>query len=357
MSNGWLAAFALLFAASIAAFPVRAEPADAILTYSGPDREQKLIAGARAEGQVLIYSGLIGHRALRPLTESFMKKYPFLKASYWRADAGQIAQKVADEVREKAVLADVVEGAGLGELLMRTELMAPYYTPALAAYPKKYRDPKGLWAATRISYFGLAFNTALVSPEKAPQSYQDLLDPQWVGKLAWRISSASGAPLFLTNLRLAWGEEKARAYFEKLKDQDMINFGSGSARTLLDRVIAGEYPIALNVYVPHVLAGKKRGAAVDVRLVSPFASTAAMMVVPRLPPHPHAAMLLVDYLLSADGQRIVRDAGYLPAHPEAAAPILAAVPSSAKAVENFISPDAANAYRESSEKIFEELFR
>ena len=66
--------------------------------------------------------------------------------------------------------------------------------------------------------------------------------------MSWRIGSASGTPLFLTNLRTAWGEEKANAYFKKLAEQKIVNFGAGSARTLVDRVIASEYPIALNIF-------------------------------------------------------------------------------------------------------------
>ena len=64
-----------------------------------------------------------------------------------------------------------------------------------------------------------------------PRNYEALLDPQWKGKMSWRIGSSTGTPLFITNLRLAWGEEKARAYFEKLKDQKIVNFGAGSAST------------------------------------------------------------------------------------------------------------------------------
>ena len=58
-----------------------------------------------------------------------------------------------------------------------------------------------------------------------PKTFEELLDPQWKGKIAWRIGSASGTPLFITNLRLAWGEEKARAYFAKLREQKIVNFG------------------------------------------------------------------------------------------------------------------------------------
>ena len=102
-----------------------------------------------------------------------------------------------------------------------------------------------MWTPTRLSYYSIAYNTRRCRPNKVPKSYEDLLDPQWKGKIAWRIGSASGTPLFITNLRLAWGEEKARAYFEKLKEQKIVNFGAGSARTLVDRVMAGEYAIAL----------------------------------------------------------------------------------------------------------------
>jgi iron(III) transport system substrate-binding protein len=79
----------------------------------------------------------------------------------------------------------------------------------------------------------MAYNTKLVPKDQVPQSFEDLLDPKWKGKIAWRIESASGTSLFLTNLRLAWGEERAMDYFKKLSQQKIVNFGSGSARTLI----------------------------------------------------------------------------------------------------------------------------
>ncbi len=126
-----------------------------------------------------------------------------------------------------------------------------------------------MWTPTRLSYYSIAYNTRLVPADKVPKSYDDLLDPQWKGKIAWRIGSASGTPLFITNLRLAWGEEKARAYFEKLKEQKIVNFGAGSARTLVDRVIAGEYAIALNIFAHHPLISKAKGAPVNSQLLDP----------------------------------------------------------------------------------------
>lgn len=347
-----------LLAVALSAPPARSEPAAAeIFTWRGADREQRLIEGAQKEGEVVISSAL-APQTLRGIAEAFTRKYPFLKADYARADSGQIAQTIAEDAPANAVVPDVIEGSGIGRLPLSPKNFVPYDTPQLAAYPERYRDPNGLWTPTRLSYFGVVYNTGLVPPDKAPRTYEDLLDAQWKGKMAWRISSASGAPLFLTNLRLAWGEEKARAYFEKLQEQEISNFGSGSARTLVDRVIAGDYPIALNVFATPALISRMKGAAVDIRQLSPMASTAAIMVVPRAVRHPHAAMLLVDYILSHEGQQKLLEAGYYPARPDVRLPpaLAPAVPADAGA-EDFISPDVFIRYRESSEKLFEELFR
>jgi iron(III) transport system substrate-binding protein len=337
----------------------RAQTAPDILSYRGPDREQKLIEGARKEGQVVLYSAMIVNQALRPLADKFGKKYPFVKITYWRADSEDIAQKISAEVRADNVVADVLEGTGVGEQAVGANLVQPYYTPVVATYPERYRDPAGMWAPTRLSYFGMAYNTKLVPADRVPKSYDDLLDPQWKGKMAWRIGSASGTPLFLTNLRLAWGEERANAYFDKLKEQKIVNFGSGSARTLVDRVIAGEYPIALNIFAHHPLISKGKGAPVNAQLMDPVASTAATMGVVRGAKHPHAALLLIDFILSKEGQETLLDAEYFPADPSVPpAPALApVVPKTAGVNENFVSPNQLIKYTESSEEIFRKLFR
>jgi ABC-type Fe3+ transport system substrate-binding protein len=330
-----------------------------ILLYTGPDREQRLIEGAKKEGQVVIYAALIVNQAMRPIVEGFGRKYPFVKLATWRADSEDIVQKAAAEVRANNVVADMIEGTGAGEQAVEANIAQPYYSPAAAGFAQEYRNPTGLWAPTRLSYYGIAYNTKLVPPDKVPKSYDDLLDPRWKGKMAWRIGSSTGTPLFLTNLRLAWGEERARAYFGKLRDQKIVNFGAGSARTLVDRVIAGEYAIALNIFAHHPLISKGKGAPVNSQLMDPVASTAATMSVVKGLHHPYAAMLLADYILSKEGQGILARAEYFPVDPDVAPlPALApVVPKIAGLPENFIGPDQLIKYTDSSEEIFQKLFR
>jgi len=327
------------------------------LTSRAPDRQAKLEAGARAEGEVVIYSSMIVNQALRPLTTAFMAKYPFVKMTYWRGDTEQIIAKVGAETRGGNVVVDVIEGTGGGERAADAGFAQPYDTPALDALPARYRDPGHNWAATRLSYFGMAFNTRL-APEP-PKSYEDLLDPKWAGKLAWRIESASGTPLFITNLRLAWGEARAAAYFEKLAGQKVVNFGAGSARTLVDRVIAGEYPIALNIFAHHPLISKAKGAPVDSRVFDPTPATAATLLVAKGARHPNAAMLLVDFILSPEGQAILSAAEYFPSRPDVAPmeKLASVIPSRAGVAENFIGPEALKDNTDASEAIFQKLFR
>jgi hypothetical protein len=84
---------------------VRAADAD-ILTYTGKDRTDRLIAGAKREGQVTYYSAMIVNQALRPLTAAFQRKYPFIKMTFWRADSEDIQTRMSAEVRANNLVVD-----------------------------------------------------------------------------------------------------------------------------------------------------------------------------------------------------------------------------------------------------------
>jgi iron(III) transport system substrate-binding protein len=353
-----LRAFCAVAAAFLAASPASALTPEEILNYKGPDRERVLVDGAKKEGQVVLYSALIVNQMLRPLTEGFTKKYPFLKMTYWRADSEELIPKIAAESRANNPVADLFEGSGGGEVAVEAGLTQPFFTPVLSDYPKMYLDPKGQLAPTRLSYFSIAYNTKMVPAAKIPKNYGDLLDPQWKGKMAWPYAN-TGRYLFLTNLRLAWGEERAMAYAKKLAEQKIVNFASGSARTLVDRVIAGEYPIALNIYAHHPLISAGKGAPVNAQLMDPVPSAAGTISVVKGTKHPHAAMLLLDFILSREGQKIMAAAEYFPAHPDVpSAPQLAGiVPKTAGYHENFVSPQKLKEYLESTDQILQTYFR
>src|SRR4051794_22161306 len=329
----------LVFCAAFAAAPARAVVNP--LTYSGPDREAALIEGAKSEGEVVFYSAMIVNQALRPVAEAFMKKYPFVKVNYWRAESAGIFTKLSAEERAGKVVADVVEGTGVGESVIQAGFAQPYVTPAIENVPERYRDPNGLWTPTRRSFFGVGYNTRLVAPGDAPKTYDDLLDPRFKGRMAWHAGSASGADLFVTNLRMAWGDAKTADYLRPLGEQKVAALNGASARGLVDRVIAGEMLLALNIFAHHPLISQAKGAPVSSAMLDPVASTVGTMIIPKGVPHPHAAMLLVDFVLSKEGQTILSQAGYFPTHRDVPtrpdlAPIIEAL---GRVSEQFVAPE------------------
>ncbi len=337
----------------------RALTAEEILNYKGPDREKLLIEGARAEGQATIYSSLTINQMMRPLAEAFQKKYPFVKLNYWRAESANIFTKLSAEARAGNVVADVVEGTGVGEAVVQAGFTQAWSSPALDELPSRYLDPNRMWAPTRRSFYSAAYNTRLTPEDAAPKTYDDLLDPRWKGRIFWHVSTSSGAPLFITNLRLAWGEDRALDYLKRLAAQRVVNMTAGSGRLLVDRVMAGEIGLALNIFAHHPVISRAKGASVNSAMLDPVASTVGTMAFPKGLRHPHAAMLLADFFLSREGQKILSDAEYFPVREDTPtkpglAPIIEAV---ARSKENFISPETLVKFTPSSEQIIQDWFR
>src|SRR5262245_13428540 len=109
-----------------------------------------LVEAARKEGKVVWYTTLI------------------------------VNQAVAGRVQ-----ADVFDGITNMIPLKRARLLASYSPAAAVHYPLELKDAEGYWNALLLYVFAPGINTTLVPKERAPRTYQELLDPQWKGKMAW----------------------------------------------------------------------------------------------------------------------------------------------------------------------------
>ena len=353
------AGFAAVIAMAVGAGPARALTTEEILNYKGPDRQQMLLKGARKEGRMVIYSSLIVNQMLRPLTEGFKKKYPFLEVKYWRGSSGKTFRKVTAEMRAKSLAADVIEGSGITGRLIKAKIALPFYSPELAAYPKKYRDPNRVWATTRFRYIGGAYNTKLVAKKDVPKNMNDLLDPKWKGKIAWRAgTNSSGQLITITTLLLAWGDDKTNAFLSQFAKQNPVPLHM-SNRGVVDRVIEGEYWLAVGASAHHPIISARKGAPVGPMLLDPVPTLNATISILNGVPHPHAAMLMVDFILSKEGQTLFQKAGYLPAHPgvPAAKDLQQIVPSVAGKQEFFVSPEALLKTTKKSKNLARKYFK
>ena len=350
---GPLAAVAIIANASIAT----AQGVDEIAMYKGADRQQRLLDGAQKEGgQVTIYSSMIVDQALRPLLDGFQAKYPFMKPQYVREDPPQQLQKISAESRANRRVGDVVESTGIETSIRAANLNQQFWSPELEAYDPERRDPENYWAPTRMSYIGACHNTKLVKSAEAPRSFEEVLDPKWTNKLVWS-GNIFGGVLFIIGARNFMGEVKADAYLEKLSRQNIVNVPSAN-RTVVDQVLAGEYAICLDAFLHHPMISARKGAPVASIPWDPVITMASSVMLTRSAPHPHSAMLFIDFLLSKEGQLKLQGADYFPARADVPAnPDLdAVVPRKLGMKENFITPARFAADLKKSREIYERLF-
>jgi iron(III) transport system substrate-binding protein len=316
LRNDTLAVAAALVLTMVCSASARALTTDEILNYKGPDRQKVLEDGARKEGEVVIYSGMIVNQLLRPLTEAFEKKYPFIKTKYWRGDGNQVLVKVLAETQANSLVADIVEGSGMSGAIGGSKIALPFYSPLLEEFPKDAVAADRTWAATRYRYIGLGYNTKFISKDEAPNNYDNLLDPKWKGKMAWHVSSdASGALIVISSLLGTWGEQKTDAYLAKLAKQDVTPLHV-SNRQVVDQIILGEYWIGIGISAHHPVISANRGAPSATVLFDPIPSLIDCIQILKGTKHPHAAMLFVDFILSTEAQRMMQAAEYFPSNPK-----------------------------------------
>jgi iron(III) transport system substrate-binding protein len=279
------------------------------------NREKILVEGAKKEGKVSFYTGLIVDQVVRPVKDAFEKEYPFLQIEFFRGNSERVAQKVLTEYQAKRYEVDVISGSAATTMVQRAGYMQRFYSPHLAEYPPELKDPKGFWGSTNVYFMTLGYNTRSVKASELPKTYEDLLHPRWRGQTMWSTSRGSGAPQFIGNIFITMGQEAGKAYVQKLKQQNIAKT-TASARQILDLVIAGEYPMAIQIFNHHAYISKTAGAPVEWQPLEPVTATNNSIGLAKNAPHPHASMLFLDFVLSKKGQRVFQQANYLPAHPE-----------------------------------------
>ena len=218
---------------------ISAATVEEVALLKSANREKLLVEGAKKEGKVVFYTGLIVDQVVRPVKAAFEKEYPFVQVDFFRGNAERLAQKMLAEYQAKRYDVDIVSGSATSTIVQRAGFMQRFYSPHLAEYPAELKDPKGFWGSTNVYFMTLGYNTRSVKAADLPKSYEDLLNPRWKGQMMWATSRGSGAPQFIGNIFVTMGQEAGKAYLQKLKQQNIAK-STASARQILDMVIAGE---------------------------------------------------------------------------------------------------------------------
>ena len=312
---------------------------------------------AASADEVNLYSSRQEH-LIRPLLDAFTK---FTGTTVNVVTAGEDALIERAKTEGANSPADVLITVDAGRLIKADQagLFQPIKSPVLdAAIPAALRDPKGNWFGLSMRARVIFYSKERVKPEEL-STYEALADPKWKGKLVWAESSGTGAPRVITHVRKLWGEDKAMAYLNRLKDQGVRTL-PGSVRTVLDQIIAGEYPVGISMSMHHIADSMVKGAPIHGSSPDPALARAQSLHYVRGAPHPHAGMIFFEYFLSKDGgQQALREAKYNPAHPgvEPLPELRWFQPNLNGMKELIMPPEEVEAMRKSSSDIYKTLFR
>jgi iron(III) transport system substrate-binding protein len=310
--------------------------------------DQTIIDGAKKEGKLVVYTG-VERAAARALVNAFQKKYPFVAAEPVRASSSKIATRLDAEIEADRVQGDVFEFSllYLTISLQRRGEVLKYESPEYAHFPADYADP-GYWAATGVSSIIILLNTRKVDEAKIPQSWWDLAKPFWKNKLTIENLEVSGTGYnwllaIVNDQRLGW------RFIEELgRNKPVLERGHAG---MAQKVAAGEYAAAVEMADFHLKNLRTAAPSAPVRGVWPNEGvpsepwTAGIL---KRAPHPNAAKLYMDFLLSPEGQAIyVQLMGWRSARPDVRAPAINDAPADVKTIPPGLALDDTLKLRDS----------
>jgi iron(III) transport system substrate-binding protein len=277
---------------------------------TGKKRTERLIRGAKAEGAVTFYTST-APEDIQSLLLAFSMRYPFIRPEMVRDKGTVLRHRFVEEQHQGGSPADVIELTDINlQKIKARGLLRPYLSPEAEPYPKELREEKGYWVAEQKNYLVLAWNTRLIGKALIPRTYDELLDPKLKGKITIESHDAS----WMSALMNYWGENKSSDFFASLGAQ------VGSIRTghqiIAEQIAAGSILLSPHIHSNNSEWLKRRSLPIDWRPLEPVVVELVGAALPVNAPHPHAALLLIDFILSTEGQKIYRLWKRVPCHPE-----------------------------------------
>lgn len=281
-----------------------AETFDEFNAMAGQERHDALVAAAQEEGSLVFYTASSG---MDPVIAAFEDEYD-ISVDLYSGQSDTVLQRIVQEYEAGFYGVDVLDDAEAFSVAQQGytyEYVNPELTDAIPGY-----DPDTHVAATRLSVYTQAWNTDLVSEDELPDTLDGFTDPKWDGKLSLDPRDwiwYTGVMDYYTEQE-GWSEEQVDEMIQTLADYSVYNEGHTVQAQLL---LAGEFPVSLTVYTQSVdretesapdapISWRKSdGSYIEPLIFQPQGATLMKNA-----PHPAAAMLFIDFLLT-DGQQLL----------------------------------------------------
>src|SRR6516165_208539 len=278
----------------------------AIYLYAAPDRIEPLTAKARQEGTLTLYTSMATTES-GPLAAAFQRKYG-VKVQLWRALSEEVLQRAVAEARGRRHTMDVVEtNAPEVEALAREQVVAQFSSPYLADLPVWAVPPHRRWFSDRANVWVVGYNTGKETGDERPAALEGFAEAKWKGRLALEATDAD----WMYGVVNFMGEERGLDFFRRLAAlRPEMRKGHALVAQL---VAAGELPVCLTIYSGNADSIKSKGGPIDWRPIEPLVGRPQALALAANAPHPHAALLFADFVLSPEGMRLLNELGRVPA--------------------------------------------
>jgi iron(III) transport system substrate-binding protein len=283
-----------------------------------PAGAQSRLEKAKKEGKVVWYSSLT-IKVSQKVCNLFNSKNLGIECILHRSGSSKIFNRYRREARGKIFRADVIHTSNIGQFITmhdKLKFIAPYKAEGADRFLPAFKTDDGRWTVLRSSVMVPVYNTKLVKAEQAPTSYKDLLKPEWKNKLVIADPNYGGfATITMISLVNLYGLE----FYEKLMANNPRRWGSASGTlTLVER---GEVAMSTGSTAYSTYNHIKRGEPIKMAIPKegvPFVRSPVAVL--SNAPHPNAARVFVDFVLSLEVQQLLANNGLYVGHPDVKLP-------------------------------------
>jgi iron(III) transport system substrate-binding protein len=269
-------------------------------------QDKALVEAAKKEGGKVVVYGSLENDTMDLLSAAFKKKTG-LEVDYWRDAANKVTDRVSAEARAGKPQADVVlTTTSTLRLIQKDGLLAKYDSPSAKAFPKTVIDPN-LGPAYRSTVIGVVYNTGIVKPADAPKSLEDLVKPQYKGKVVFPDPSQhTTTAQWLASLHKIIGKERADKFILDLAASKPLLVPSLTPAG--ERITTGETPIGV-AFLKNVVFYGRNGVPLDYVRLGKFMGDGQSITMANKAPHTNAGKAFVDFFLGEESLKIMANIG------------------------------------------------
>ena len=269
-------------------------------------QDAKLIDAAKKEGGKVVVYGSLENDTMDLLAAAFKKKSG-LEVDYWRDAANKVTDRVSAEARAGKPQADVVlTTTSTLRLIQKDGLLAKYDSPVAKAFPKTVIDPD-LGPAYRSTVIGVVYHTGIIKPSEAPKSLEDLVKPQYKGKVVVPDPSLhTTTAQWLASLHKIMGKEKADKFIHDLAASKPLLVPSLTPAG--ERITTGETPIGI-AFLKNVVFYGRTGVPLDYVRLGKFMGDGQSISMANKAPRQNAGKAFIDYFLGEESLKIMANIG------------------------------------------------